>query len=196
MVVFLSFDILLPKIFFYFSTTTTMATPTIRLDKYLSELSIVPRRQVVPVIKAGMVLVDGVEATKADMKVAYGQVLTYFGAMPDGTMHEDGVAIEVKERVYVLLHKSAGYVCSELDEGGHLSYKNLLEGCPYAAALHVAGRLDQDTEGLVLCSNDGVWTHQIISPKKQLEKEYFLRTQAAVRAKDIAALEEGVEFLP
>jgi 16S rRNA pseudouridine516 synthase len=71
-----------------------------------------------------------------------------------------------------------------------------LEGCPYAAALHVAGRLDQDTEGLVLCSNDGVWTHQIISPKKHLEKEYFLRTQGPVRAKDIAALEEGVEFLP
>jgi 16S rRNA U516 pseudouridylate synthase RsuA-like enzyme len=93
-----------------------MASPTIRLDKYLSELSIVPRRQVAYVIKAGMVLVDGEEVARADMKISYGQVITYFGAMPDGSMPDEGVEIEVKEKIYVALHKSAGYVCSELDE--------------------------------------------------------------------------------
>lgn len=173
-----------------------MATPTTRLDTFLSNLWLVPRRQAAKIVKAGMVLVDGEEVVRADMKVSYGQVVTYFGAMLDGEMREEGVEIEVKDLVYVLLHKSAGYVCSELDEGWHLSYKNLLMDCPYAGMLHVAGRLDQDTEWLVLCSNDGQWTHQIISPKKHLEKEYFLRTQAPVSVKDIATLENGVAFLP
>jgi 16S rRNA pseudouridine516 synthase len=104
------------------------------------------------------------------------------------------VAIEVKDQIYVLLHKPTGYVCSELDEGGHLSYKNLLGGCPYAAMLHVAGRLDQDTEGVVLCSNDGQRIHQIISPKKHLEKEYFVRTRDAMTHEGMGALCAGVVF--
>ena len=65
----------------------------------------------------------------------------------------------------------------------------LLQDCPYAAMLHVAGRLDQDTEGLVLCTNDGQFTHTIISPKKHLEKEYFLRVRDPLTQEVLDALE-------
>ncbi len=56
--------------------------------------------------------------------------------------------------------------------------------------MHVAGRLDFDTEGLVLCSNDGQFTHKIISPKKHLEKEYYVRTRDEIHDKAISELEK------
>ena len=77
----------------------------VRLDKYLSMLGLVPRRQVGKYISAGQVLVDGTIATKSDQKLRYGQRIA-FGEYD----------IEVKENIYVLLYKKAGFVCSELDE--------------------------------------------------------------------------------
>jgi 16S rRNA pseudouridine516 synthase len=168
----------------------------IRLDTFLANIGLIPRRQSTKALKTGIVWVDGREATKGEMKLSLGQEVTYFGVMPDGSMPEDGVKIEVKDTMYLLLHKPAWYVCSELDEGGHLSYKNLLVDCPYAAMLHAAGRLDQDTEWVVVCSNDGQWIHQIISPKKHLEKEYFVRTRDAITQEAIDDLCAGVVFGP
>lgn len=80
-------------------------------------------------------------------------------------------------------------MCSEIDEGGHHSYKTLLQDCPYASMLHVAGRLDRDTEGLVFCTNDGNFTHEIISPKKKEEKEYFVELALPISDESIANLE-------
>lgn len=107
-------------------------------------LGLVSRRDAAKVVKAGHILVDGEIASKSDIKIREGQTIIYTLATDEGEMttHE----VEVKEFVYILIHKPAGYVCSELDEGGHHSYKMLLQDCPYAPMLHVAGRLDWDTE--------------------------------------------------
>ncbi len=147
----------------------------VRLDKYLAGLWLVSRRDAASAVKRGVVLVDGEEVKKSDMKIQNGQIITF-----------DGQEIEVKEFVYVLLYKPAWYVCSELDEGGHHSYKMLLQNCPYAKMLHVAGRLDRDTEGLVFCTNDGQFTHEIISPKKKEEKEYYVELQNPISDEDLA----------
>jgi 16S rRNA pseudouridine516 synthase len=156
---------------------------TIRLDKYLAQLWLVSRRAIGKAVKSGLVCVDGEIAEKSDQKLSFGQTINF--------ADQD---IEVKESIYVLLHKPSGYVCSDIDEWWHASYKMLLQDCPYQAMLHVAGRLDFDTEWLVLCSNDGQFTHDIISPKKHLDKEYFVRTRDVIKDDDIAWLEEGVEL--
>ncbi len=153
----------------------------VRLDKYLAMLGLVSRRDAARAVKTGEILVDGIEAKASDMKIAEGQVITFLGEQ-----------IEVREFVYILLHKPAGYVCSELDEWGHHSYKMLLQDCPYAKMLHVAGRLDRDTEGLVFCTNDGNFTHEIISPKKKEEKEYFVELQFPISDEQIGLLEKWV----
>lgn len=153
----------------------------VRLDKYLAMLGLVSRRDAAKAVKAGLILVDGKIAKKSDEKINAGQVITYLDQ-----------EVEVKEFVYILLHKPAGYVCSELDEGGHHSYKMLLQDCPYAKMLHVAGRLDRDTEGLVFCTNDGNFTHEIISPKKKEEKEYFVELALPISDEDIQKLESGI----
>ena len=150
----------------------------------MAGLGLVSRRHVGKFASSGTILVDGEEISKADIKVSEWQIITFLDQ-----------EIVVKEFVYVLLHKSAGFICSELHEWGHLSYKNLLTDCPYANMLHTAGRLDQDTEWLVLCTNDWVFTHSIISPKKHLEKEYFVRTKDEVTDAALQQLATGVEFL-
>lgn len=153
----------------------------VRLDKYVAQLKLVPRRSVGKVVKSGLLLVDWIPAEKSDMKLRYWQIISYWW-----------LDIEVKEFVYVLLYKPSWYVCSDIDEWGHASYQQLLQDCPYGPMLHVAWRLDFDTEWLVLCSNDGQFTHNIISPKKKLEKEYYLRTRDEIHDKALYELAQWV----
>lgn len=155
----------------------------VRLDKYLAGLGLVSRRDAAKAVKNGGILVDGEDVRKSDVKIERGQIISFLWQ-----------EIEVKEFIYVLLHKPQGYVCSELDEGWHHSYKMLLEDCVYAPMLHVAWRLDRDTEGLVFCTNDGNFTHEIISPKKKEEKEYYVELALPISDEDIKKLEQWVEL--
>lgn len=154
---------------------------TIRVDKYIANLWIISRRSIWKAIASGAILVDWKNISKGDEKVSYWQLLRVYDE-----------EIIIKEFIYILLYKPAWYVCSEIDEGWHASYKTLLQDCPYANLLHVAGRLDFDTEWLVLCSNDGQFTHNIISPKKHLEKEYYVETSTPISSEDLKKLEQWV----
>ena len=116
----------------------------IRLDKYISNLGFLVRSKVKPYMKKYEVLINGEPAQAANQKIQYGDVITF-----------GGEEIEVRETVTVLIHKPAGYVSSDVSEADYPSYRELLDGCPYVHMLHVAGRLDQDTEGLLLASTDG-----------------------------------------
>ncbi|HCY20868.1 TPA: hypothetical protein DIC40_03300 [Patescibacteria group bacterium] len=80
-------------------------------------------------------MVNGTITTKSDTKITYGDVITF-----------DGIEIDVLESVHVILYKPAGYISSDEDENKYLSYRHLLQDCPYVNMLHVAGRLDHDTE--------------------------------------------------
>ena len=155
----------------------------IRLDKYISNLGFLARSKVRPYMKRYEVLVNGVLATSSDQKISYGDVITF-----------GGEEIEVREFITILIHKPAGYVSSDVPEAGYPSYRELLNGCPYVHMLHVAGRLDQDTEGLLLASNDGWLIHRVISPKKKFPKVYFVSLWKAISDTSIALLESGVEL--
>jgi len=104
----------------------------------------------------------------------------------------DGVEIDVLENVYCILYKTAGYISSDEDENKYPSYRKQMPDCPYVEMLHVAGRLDQDTEGLLLLSNDGTFIHQVISPKWDKEKEYEVHLEKGLSDKALGQLEEGV----
>ena len=86
-------------------------------------------------LKSGEVLLNTQQVDKADTKIIEGDLLTIYG--------ED---LEVKFLVTLLLHKPQGYISSDIDEGQYHSYKDLLDDCPYSELVHVAGRLDTDTE--------------------------------------------------
>ena len=109
-------------------------------------------------------------------------------------LHIYGDIIPVKFAVHLLLHKSAGYVSSNIDEGPYSSYKDLLQKCPYSEIVEIAGRLDVDTEGLLFCSSDGRVIHNIIHPHKKVEKEYYVEVEKTLTQKMINALESGIKL--
>lgn len=154
-----------------------------RLDKYLANLGLISRREAANSCKAWNILVNGKTVKKSDFKLFGWEILTVFGQ-----------EIKVLEKVYTILYKSAGYISSDEDEFGYPSYKKQMLDCPYVHLLHVAGRLDVDTEGLLLLSNDGQFIHQVISPKRDKEKEYEVWLQSSISLTDCEQLQKWVQL--
>lgn len=152
-----------------------------RLDKYLSHLGVIPRRQTKKLLKTGEVLVNGEKTTSPETKISENDTLTIYGE-----------ELPVKFTVHLLIHKPAGYISSNIDEGGHPSYKDLIADCPYSELVEIAGRLDVDTEGLLFCSSDGKVIHNIIHPHKKVEKQYYVETAEPITGTMIHKLEKGV----
>ena len=149
-----------------------------RLDKYLSEAGLGTRSEVKNMIRGGRVTVDGVPAKKPEEKVGEGQTILVDGkpARPVGTQ-------------VLLLHKPAGYVTSTSDPRD----KTVMELLPPEyRKLFPVGRLDKDTEGLLLFTDDGDLAHRLTSPKHQVEKEYYAETDGEIDQADIAAFQAGI----
>jgi len=152
-----------------------------RLDKYLSDLWRVSRREFAKKRKKAELKVNDKPITKAWQNIEEGDII-----------ERNEEKIQVKEHVYLAIYKPAWYVSSDIPEADYPSYKDLLHNCPYRELLHIAWRLDQDTTGLILASNDGKWVHDIISPKKKLPKTYIITHSKPLTASDIQKLEKWV----
>ncbi|MDP2559957.1 16S rRNA pseudouridine(516) synthase RsuA [Psychrobium sp. 1_MG-2023] len=151
-----------------------------RLDRFLSENTALTRKTAKQALHRGDVLVDGVAVKKGDIKIKDQQV-SYLGQ----------IVSEIGD-LYIMLHKPQGYVCSAVDDDG-LSVLHLIDE-PFKNDLHIAGRLDKDTTGLVLLTNDGQWSHRITSPKSQCSKEYIVGVSEPLLPELIEQFEHGVQL--
>ena len=151
----------------------------IRLDKYLANLWLVSRRNVGKYINK--ILLNWNPVKKSDIKINFWDIITY-----------EWFDIEVKEKIYIIINKPKWYISSNYDEFWYISYRELLKDCPYENLMNVAGRLDQDTEWLLLVSNDWDFIHKIISPKWKEEKEYFVELESPIDKNQIDQLKEWV----
>ncbi len=132
-------------------------------------------------VRAGAVAVNGVVCEDPEAEVD-----------PDGLeLTLDGVTWPYREKAYVLMHKPAGYECSH-HPSHHPSVFALLPPVLVARGLQCVGRLDQDTTGLLLFSDDGQFIHRMISPKKGVAKVYRAVCSEAVSDAMLAALRSGV----
>ena len=154
----------------------------IRLDKFLCEMEIGTRSQVKEMIKKGLVTVDGEVIKKADFK-----------------FEESKAKVFVKEKevsyqkfYYYMLHKPAGVVSATVDNHDR-TVMELLKDAP-GKDLFPVGRLDKDTEGLLLITNDGELSHNLLSPKKHVDKTYLVETRENITKKMMQELEEGVDI--
>lgn len=131
-----------------------------RLQKLLSAAGVCSRRQAEEYILAGRVAVNGKKAQLGDK------------ADPAGDRVEvDGIPLAAPEgRTYIMLNKPRGYVTTLSDEKGRKTVAQLVSGCP--ARVWPVGRLDMDSEGLLLLTNDGALTHRLTHPAHEVEKEY------------------------
>ena len=151
-----------------------------RLDKFLCDAGIGSRSQVKQILKTGRVTVNGIAVRDGSVKIEDTAVVCL-----------DGDAIGKKGRAVVMLNKPAGYVTARTDE----TQKTVMELLPenmLAWDLHPIGRLDKETEGLLLFTNDGDLLHRLISPKKGVQKVYYARHEGTVSEADVAAFAEGL----
>lgn len=162
-----------------------------RLDKIISATGKKSRREVKILVKQGRILVDGVPASAPEMKVdpAVSQILL------------DGEDIGYQRFTYVMLHKPAG-VLSAVEDKRQKTVLDLLPEELQKRGLSPVGRLDKDTEGLLLLTNDGDLTHRLLSPRHHVDKVYYARVEGQLEKADCEAfaagmtLGDGLECLP
>ncbi len=153
-----------------------------RLDKYLSGCGKGTRSDVKKLIKSGVITINGVTIKKSEQNVNDTDVVCV-----------NGEEIKYREFVYLMLNKPQGYV-SATEDREHKTVLDLI-GEEYAHfKLFPVGRLDIDTEGLLLLTNDGAFAHSITSPKKEVYKTYFAILDKEAQSEDIDAFRNGMEF--
>ena len=154
----------------------------IRLDKFLCEMEIGTRSQVKELIKKGNVLVDGDVIKKSDYKFEETVAKVFV----------NGKEISYQKYYYYMLHKPAGVVSATVDNHDK-TVMELLKDAP-GRDMFPVGRLDKDTEGLLLITNDGELSHNLLSPKKHVDKTYLVKTKKEITDSMISSLEKGVDI--
>jgi pseudouridine synthase len=151
----------------------------VRLNKYLASCAVGSRRKCDELIQAGRVEVNGSPCLNMGTRVA-----------PDDHVRVDGKRVVAREPVVVAFHKPRGFVCTRDDELGRETIYGLL---PHALrALHHVGRLDLDSEGLLILTNDGDLSQQLMHPSKSVEKEYLVTANQAFQNEHLDQFLEGV----
>lgn len=161
----------------------TNTVEAIRLQKYLAEHGVASRRRAEQLITAGRVSVNGSIITELGSKVRPGT---------------DVVCVD-KERIggtvqlrYILLNKPAGYICSAHDDRGRRTVLDLLDGV--SERVYPVGRLDYDTAGLLLLTNDGDLTNQLLHPSHLVDKTYLAEVEGCPDRTDLDRLRRGIRL--
>ncbi len=157
-----------------------------RLDKFLAENTDLSRSDAKNAIKKGRVEVDGVKAKSPEMKVGEGNAITL-----------DGNEIGATGMIYIMLNKPQG-VLSATEDGRTKTVIDLVREDEKImekvrkTELFPIGRLDKDTEGLIFLTNDGMLTHQLLSPKHHVEKIYYAECDGTLSEDAVKLFAEGL----
>ncbi len=152
-----------------------------RLDKFLCDCGIGTRSQVKVILKSGRVTLDGRPEKDGSKKID-----------PDTcAVCVDGETVSKIGRVVVLLNKPAGYITATEDPT-QATVMELLPARMKHWDLKPVGRLDKETEGLLLFTNDGNLLHDLISPKKQVQKVYYAQHEGTATREDVDAFSQGL----
>ncbi len=154
-----------------------------RIDKFLSEMGICSRSECRKATKGGAVTVNGIAVKAADMHIDPDKdKITFFGQ-----------EITYKKFTYIMLNKPEGYV-SATEDLREKTVLSLLGEREQKLGLFPCGRLDKNTLGLLILTNDGELCHRLLSPKSHVAKVYFFRAERKVTEEDKCRLESGVSL--
>ena len=151
-----------------------------RIDKIIASYGELSRRDVRAAASKGRITVNGKTVKDVSQKVTDADTLCL-----------DGRAITYDPFVYIMMNKPAGYVSSN-DQPGQPCVFDLVTQAERNRGLFCVGRLDKDTVGLIILTNDGDTAHQLLSPKKHVEKSYYFKCADPLNDADISILENGV----
>ena len=153
----------------------------LRLDRFVSnQVFEISRSEVKLLCKKGRITVNG-KPSKADMKIDDERDI----------VSVDGERVEYKEHVYIMLNKPKGYVCSTKD-GDSPTVLELVPKELFREGIFPAGRLDKDTEGFVLLTDDGELSHKMLSPKNHVDKKYYVELEDDINDGTDVLFENGV----
>ena len=152
-----------------------------RLDKIIANRGVATRREVKELVRQGRVLVNGIPAASPEQKFS----------MESDVITVDGIAVTAERYCYLLLHKPAG-VLSATEDSRQPTVLDLLPPEQRRRGLSPVGRLDKDTEGLLLLTDDGELTHRLLSPRYHVDKVYYARVDGTPDESDVSAFAAGL----
>lgn len=151
-----------------------------RLQKYLAQCGAASRRKAEQLIKQGRVLLNGAIVTDMGIKVS-----------ENDRVELDGKKLFIEEqKVYILLNKPVGYVTTSKDQFARKTVLDLIQGIPQR--IYPVGRLDYDTSGLLLLTNDGDFTFRLTHPKHEIKKVYIAKIEGVPDKNEIKDFETGL----
>lgn len=154
-----------------------------RLDKFLTECGVGSRKEVKKLIDSKRITLNGEYVKSPQMHIDYEKDIIMY----------DGNRLEYKEFRYYVLNKKAGYITATED----VKEKTVMELLPdwvIKKDLTPVGRLDKDTEGILLFTNNGKLAHELLSPKKHIKKIYYALLEKEIGDESIEKLKEGVDI--
>ncbi|MCG9711490.1 16S rRNA pseudouridine(516) synthase [Shewanella insulae] len=158
-----------------------MSAKRARLDRFISQKCQIPRKQVRVILARGRVSVDGLVVRDADYQIdQFSHVML------------DGQSLRQELPIYLMLHKPVGVVSATKDS----EHKTVMDLLPeyQDKGLHIVGRLDLNTSGLVLLTNDSRWSKRIMSPENKVAKQYLVTLKAPLTQAYVKAFAEGFYF--
>ena len=154
-----------------------------RLDKFLASQNVGSRKDVQKLIRTKSVCVNGELCTKPETKIDENT----------DTVTVNGQAVNYRKHIYIMMNKPSGVVSATTDNHD----KTVIDILPkeyQRKGLFPAGRLDKDTEGLLIITDDGDFAHRMLSPKKHVEKTYIAKLDKPVTNETIKCFEDGIIF--
>mgnify|MGYP003108782716 CR=1 FL=1 len=158
-----------------------MTTKRTRLDRYISNALRINRRDVKPLLAAGRIRVNGAIARDADLPINQFAVVIV-----------DEQALPCVQAQYLLMNKPAGILSATKDASQRTVFA-LLDAHQHAD-LHIVGRLDKNSTGLLLLTNDGEWSRGLMAPDRHVEKTYMVSVKHAISAECVEAFARGMHF--
>ena len=152
-----------------------------RLDKFLVACAVGSRTEVKNLLKAGRVMVNGKKEKSAKLQIDEGRDEICF----------DGQVLEYEEFVYYMMNKPQG-VISATEDPKHRTVLDLLDDIARSKEVFPVGRLDIDTHGLLLLTNDGKLAHALLSPKRHVDKTYLAQVKGIMTQEDVETFVKGI----
>ncbi len=170
---------------YYVGYIFIMSISRARLDRFISEKCQINRKKVRLLLAQKRVIVDGVIATDIAQPInKFSNILI------------DNQIIQQNKALYIMLHKPVGVVCATKDDK-HRTVIDLLDkslSSDEKSGLHIVGRLDLNTSGLVLLTNDSRWSEQLTSPESKVAKHYLVTLQNSLNEEYIQTFSKGMYF--
>ncbi len=152
------------------------------LSKYVAQAGLASRRSATDLIKDGLIKVNGKVIKEPGYKIKSGDTITYLGK-----------PIRAENKIYILLNKPEGYITTVADENNRKTVLDLVRSAT-SARIYPIGRLDRDTTGLLVLTNDGNLAQQLSHPRNEVEKVYIATVDRLISKEDFAQIKKGVHL--